>query len=103
MNQGLQILISDGGDGPRVARRKDSDLLCHREGGRRRAEGERIFLQKARTTYESKKAEAAKVTVRSIRLGRLYIGTGEATKVRIINGWTTIVSNPTCRKRSTDR
>jgi hypothetical protein len=77
----LQILIGEREDEPWVTRRKDADLLSHRNRGKGWEEDERFFLQKAETTYESRKAKAAKVTVRSLCLGRLYIGMGEATKV----------------------
>jgi hypothetical protein len=35
-------------------------------------------------TYESRKAKAAKVTVRNLRLSRLYMGMGEATEARVV-------------------
>jgi hypothetical protein len=49
--------------------------------------GEKVkgsFLQKEKMMYGSRKARATEVTVRSLRLGRLYIGTGEATKEQIV-------------------
>jgi hypothetical protein len=39
VHQRLQILVSDRGDGPRVAGRKDTDLLSHRNGRRRQKGG----------------------------------------------------------------
>jgi hypothetical protein len=81
LDQRLQILVGDREEEPWVARRKDADLLSHRNRGKGWEEDERFFLQKAETTYETRKAKAAKVMVRSLYLGRLYIGMGEATKV----------------------
>jgi hypothetical protein len=48
-------------------------------GGRRKA-----LLQEVKMTYESRKAKAAKVTVRNLRLSRLYMGMGEATEARVV-------------------
>jgi hypothetical protein len=59
LDQRLQILDGNRGDGPWVTRRKNVDLLSHRNGGRRRGEDERLFLQEVKTTYGSEKAKAA--------------------------------------------
>jgi hypothetical protein len=48
VDQCLQILIGDEGDGPWVAMGKDADLLSHQDGERRRGEEEDIFFGRRR-------------------------------------------------------
>jgi hypothetical protein len=43
---------------------------------------------------QRQRAETAMVMVLSLPLGQLYIGTDGATKVRVTNGQTVVVSNP---------
>jgi hypothetical protein len=43
VHQGMQILLGDGGDGPQVAGRKNTQLLSHCNQGRRRRRGREHF------------------------------------------------------------
>jgi hypothetical protein len=49
VDQRLQIIIGDDGDGLWVTRGKNADLLGHQDGGGGRGEDEKLFLQKAKT------------------------------------------------------
>jgi hypothetical protein len=53
-DQRLQILVGDGGNGSRAARRKNGGLFRHLNGGRGHEGDKRLFRQKVKTTYEGR-------------------------------------------------
>jgi hypothetical protein len=85
-NEGLQILRSDGGEGPRVARRNDGRLVSHRRAEAVKAEGTRcavfcslcLLSQVAKAKAEGKDRSAnGRVKNHCRSLSQVYKGSGK--------------------------